>query len=232
MLTQQQKLSAQAIVNIFETSRVLGDYGRVAVIRGDAGHLSYGRSMVSLASGNLARVVKEYCGSSHADPGLADALRPFLPKLGDEDFDEDSMLPLHQALKAAGSDPEMRRIQDAFLDAAFWSPASRSAARTGIATALGHAVVYDGFIQGSWGKMWNRTLEIYGPLEHTGERQWIGLYIGVRRKWLANHTLQALRPTVYRMDAFRDLIDSGNWDLALPFTVRGIRIDEESLGLA
>jgi chitosanase len=31
------------------------------------------------------------------------------------------------------------------------------------------------------------------------------------------------------MDAFRDLIQQGRWDLALPLRVRGVTIDEESL---
>ena len=40
MLTPTQKKSAQAIVNIFETGFVLGDYGNVTVIPGDTGHLA------------------------------------------------------------------------------------------------------------------------------------------------------------------------------------------------
>ena len=39
-----QKATSAAIVNIFETGRVRGDYGAIAVLKGDSGHLSYGRS--------------------------------------------------------------------------------------------------------------------------------------------------------------------------------------------
>jgi chitosanase len=39
-----QTATAVAIVNVFETGRVRGDYGGIAVIKGDNGHLSYGRS--------------------------------------------------------------------------------------------------------------------------------------------------------------------------------------------
>ena len=53
MLTELQKLTAQAIVNVFETGKARGDYGRVSVMRGDTGHLTYGRSQTTLAIGNL-----------------------------------------------------------------------------------------------------------------------------------------------------------------------------------
>ncbi len=43
MLTPLQKQTAQAIVNLFETSSARGDYGAVTVIAGDTGHLSFGR---------------------------------------------------------------------------------------------------------------------------------------------------------------------------------------------
>lgn len=54
MLTILQKKIAQSIVNIFETGEPLGDYGNVTVLNGDTGHLTYGRSQTTLASGNLA----------------------------------------------------------------------------------------------------------------------------------------------------------------------------------
>ena len=39
-LTPTQKATAQAIVNIFETGRVHGDYGQVTLLAGDTGHLT------------------------------------------------------------------------------------------------------------------------------------------------------------------------------------------------
>lgn len=41
MLTEKQKKAAQAIVNIFETGKVEGDYGKVTLLSGDPGHLTY-----------------------------------------------------------------------------------------------------------------------------------------------------------------------------------------------
>ena len=44
MSAELQKKTTQAIVNIFETSQPLGDYGKVTLLAGDSGHLTYGRS--------------------------------------------------------------------------------------------------------------------------------------------------------------------------------------------
>ncbi|MCI0508166.1 MAG: hypothetical protein L0Z73_18980 [Gammaproteobacteria bacterium] len=71
MVTQLQKLTAQAIVNIFETGKVRGDYGKVTLLRGDPGHLTYGRSQTTLASGNLYLLIKDYCGQAEASYGGA-----------------------------------------------------------------------------------------------------------------------------------------------------------------
>ena len=61
MLTSLQKKTVQAIVNIFETGRPYGDYGAVTVLKGDTGHLTYGRSQTTLGSGNLALLIHAYC---------------------------------------------------------------------------------------------------------------------------------------------------------------------------
>ena len=67
MVTELQKQTAQAIVNIFETGRLRGDYGNVTVAKNDAGHLTYGRSQTTLASGNLFLLIKAYVEAAGAD---------------------------------------------------------------------------------------------------------------------------------------------------------------------
>jgi chitosanase len=66
MLTPLQKQTAQAIVNLFETSSAQGDYGAVTVIAGDTGHLSFGRSQTTLGSGNLHALLQRYCDNAGA----------------------------------------------------------------------------------------------------------------------------------------------------------------------
>lgn len=227
MLTELQKKTSQAIVNIFETGRPLGDYSSVSVIPGDLGHLSYGRSQTTLASGNLCVLIKDYCEAPQAH--FADRLSPYVETLEHRDTALDRDAELHRILREAGSDPVMQVVQDRFFDRLYWEPGVELAVQTGIGTALGVTVVYDSRVHGSWGRMRDRTRSRYGPLSVIGEEAWIGHYLDTRREWLAGHSNQLLHKTVYRMDALRKLIREDKWGLQLPLRVRGIAIDESVL---
>ena len=52
-ISRRQKQSAQAIVNVFETGRVLGDYGSVTVLAGDSGDLAELRPGTKTQTGRL-----------------------------------------------------------------------------------------------------------------------------------------------------------------------------------
>lgn len=227
MLTPLQKLAAQAIVNIFETGAARGRYGQVTVLPGDTGHLTYGRAQTTLGSGNLYVLIKSYCGT----PGAlhTDELSQYLDGLQRRDTTLDTDETLQAILRAAGGDPVMQGAQDAFFDRAFWTPATRAADLIGATTALGTAIIYDGHIQGAWQLMFDRTNGRHGRLQDIGEETWFAFYVDGRRNWLANHSNPALHPTVYRMDSFKQLMAEGKWDLSLPFTVRGVTVDENAL---
>ncbi|MBF1166496.1 MAG: chitosanase, partial [Dechloromonas agitata] len=141
MLTPLQKQTAQAIVNLFETSSARGDYGAVTVIPGDTGHLSFGRSQTTLGSGNLHALLQRYC--SNAGARFGPRLAPWLERVEQRDTTLDHELRLHNLLRATADDPVMREMQDLFFDEGYWQPAARIAAGMGITTPLGLAVVYD-----------------------------------------------------------------------------------------
>ncbi len=227
MLTELQKRAAQAIVNIFETGEPRGDYGRVTFLKGDSGHLTYGRSQTTLASGNLYLLLKAYCDDEDAQ--YAAPLRHYLSRLLQRETSLDYNMTLHTILQKAGDDPVMQEVQDQFFDRAYWEPSLKSAREINIETALGIAVIYDSRIHGSWKLMRDRTLEQYGDAGDIGEETWIKQYIHTRRGWLATHRIPILHKTVYRMDAFFSLIQQDNWDLSFPFYVRGTRIDEGAI---
>lgn len=227
MLTELQKKAAQAIVNIFETGRPLGDYSRVTLLQGDTGHLTYGRSQTTLASGNLYLLIKRYCESAGAE--LAQALVPYLGRLEDRDVNLDQDMAFRRLLRDAGRDPVMRQVQDRFFDSVYWNPATMAARSLGVSRALGVGVVYDSWIHGSWQRMRDRTSERFGQPADSGEEHWIAHYIDVRRDWLASHSNTLLHRTTYRMDSFRELIDNGQWGLEPPFTCRGILVSEAVL---
>ncbi len=81
MLNKLQKKATQAIINIFETGKVLGEYDRVTLLAGDPGHLTYGRSQTTLASGNLHLLIKAYCENDLAEYGAE--LTSYLERLAD-----------------------------------------------------------------------------------------------------------------------------------------------------
>lgn len=227
MLTDLQKGAVQAIVNIFETGAPRGDYASVTLLTGDTGHLTYGRSQTTLASGNLYLLIKDYVDTD--DAVFAKALWPYLSRLDAIDLSLDQDTDFHTLLRSAGDDPVMQRAQDAFFDRVFWAPAVRSAAYIGSDMPLGMAVIYDSRIHGSWHAIRDRVIKEFGSLSDLGEKTWMWRYVSYRKNWLATHSNTLLRKTVYRMDSMQTLMGSEKWDLSLPFSVRGITIDRSVL---
>jgi len=227
MLTETQKKTAEAIVNLFETDEVLGDYSEVTLIAGDTGHLTYGRSQTTLGSGNLFKLLQRYCANTGAR--FQARLAPSLTRFESRDLSLDTDFKLHNILRASADDPVMRDTQDAFFNEVYWQPAARAADRLGITSPLGVAVVYDSYVHGSWAMIRDRTNQQIGTVANLGEQQWITSYVETRHAWLFGHSRADLRATVYRMDTFRRLIDQGYWALDLPLVVLGKEISIATL---
>lgn len=217
-----QKATVRAIVNIFESGRVRGDYSAIAVLKGDKGHLSYGRSQTTLGSGNLYTLLQAYCAKDNTKCG--ERLKPLLPRFKARDITLDTDTIVRDLLKEAGDDPAMRASQDQFFNENYFAPALRAAESFGITAPLGCAVVYDSHIQGGWKIVSARVPK----LGQTDPKDWISKYVDARTAWL-----QSLNPplpsTIYRMQAFRTLIAAGNWSLTLPLQVHGVAITKELL---
>ena len=169
-LPATQAMAAKAIVNIFETGAVRGDYSMVTLLPGDTGRLTYGRAQTTLGSGNLHLLVSRYCAVPGARFGAR--LRAWLPALAARSPAADKDLKLHNLLRACADDPVMRDVQDAFFDDSYWDPAVRAAGKMGIHSPLGLAVVYDSWVHGSWPAMRDRT-NAGGPVSQVGEHAWI-----------------------------------------------------------
>lgn len=219
----QEKI-AKAIVNIFETGRLRGDYGSVVVAANDSGHLTYGRSQTTLASGNLYILISRYCAAPGA--ALSQELTPYLSRLQACDLTLDSDVELKRLLALAGADPTMVQTQDAFFDRSYWQPANIRAASASVKTPLGIATIYDSTIHGNYPAI-KASADAVLP-QPRDEKDWVRQYIALRRAWLANNTNPGLRPTVYRMDELKKLADTDKWDLEPPVTVRGITITKDS----
>jgi chitosanase len=226
-LTDLQARTAKAIVNLFETGEVLGDYGQVTVLEGDPGRLTYGRAQTTLGSGLLEQLLRRYAANPGARFGAR--LQPWLPDLAQKAARLDTDLRLHNLLRACADDPVMRELQDVFFDENFWAPALRAAAKLGLRSALAAAVVYDSHVHGSWTRLRDLTHSEAGTVQQIGERAWVAAYVARRRQWLATHSIAILRKTVYRMEAFQRLIELGQWGLPLPLVVRGKEISLPAL---
>lgn len=225
-LSALQKKAAQAIVNIFETGRVTGDYAQVTLLAGDTGGLTYGRSQTTLMSGNLGGLIQTYCAASGA--AQAAALSPYLPRLAARDAALNTDAAFKGLLQAAGGDPAMQACQDSFFDQGYWNPALNAASGLGLDLGLSVAVVYDSFIHGNWKGMRDRTLAAH-PMPGTDQKAWAAAYVATRRDWLAGNANPLLQKCVCRMDSFNALIAAGAWDLPLPMTVHGVAITEAAL---
>jgi chitosanase len=226
-LSALQKAAAQAIVNIFETGTIRGNYGDVTLMRGDSGQLTYGRSQTTLASGNLFLLINDY--AQRNDGAYSEAMKPYLSALEANDTALNTNSKFRQLLRDAGDDPVMQEVQDAFFDRVYWDPAMRSADALGATSALGAAIVYDSTVHGSWAHVRDMTRKEYGELSRIGEEAWMGYYVDERRNWLATHPNPLLHKTVYRMDSFKGIIAAKNWRLGLPLSVRGLSITEAAL---
>ena len=224
-MNELQRRTAKAIVNIFETGRVAGDYGAVTILKGDSGHLTYGRSQTTLGSGNLFLLIRAYC--ARPDAQFSGDLTPFLPALSARDTSLDRDSTLREALREAGDDPAMRNEQDRFFDEHYFNPAVATATARGITESLGQTVVYDSMVHGGFAKVAARVAAAIGP-GGVDQRDWVRRYVAERRSWLKS-LAPPLPATTYRMDAFDKLTGDGAWELPLDLKVRGVTISPDNL---
>jgi len=215
--TDNDKLKALGIVNIFETSRPFGDYSAVAVLDDGAG-VSYGISQFTHRSGALAEVVERYlnAGGQIGKEKLTDAM-PLLRRktaIAIKKLAADASF--EKALRTAAITREMKEAQEAVAFERYLGPAIGICAERGFALPLSLAVVYDSLTHGSWERIAARVTP------GLGETAWITEYVRKRHLWLTN--IRRLNATNYRTKFFLDQIAISNWELRLPVTVHGVRL--------
>jgi chitosanase len=227
-ISDLQKKTIEAIVNIFETGKPLGDYSAVTLLAGDSGHLTYGRSQTTLASGNLYLLLRNYANAANAQ--YSSQIASYLDRLRSCDFTLDTDYPFRELLKQCGQDPVMKEVQDTFFDNMYWVPAVRAGTQLNLTLPLSFGVAYDSHIQGGWATIVQKTNSSAGTIGNAGvtEDAWVIAYINVRKAWLTAKSA-LLAKTTYRMDAFTSLVANGKWGLDLPINVIGRVIDQAVL---
>lgn len=223
-----KKRTIQQIVNVFETGTPEGNYSLVTTMAGDSGGLTYGRSQTTLNSGNLYKMLERYVqieladGQQQESDVLARYLQALLPKFKAKDRTLAFNQTVKDALRILGHDQDMRDTQDWFFDQAYYEPAMRKADELKLAYPLSRAVVYDSYVHGSFALV-RKLFPQVPPNKGGNEREWTRCYVAARKKWLSGKS-KPLCNTVYRMDAFQQLIRENNWHLNTPLVIRGKRI--------
>jgi len=225
--SERAKLTALAIVNIFETGKPLGDFSAVAVLNDGAG-VSYGINQFTHRSGSLRKVIVRYLelGGTTAKP----VLEALLPTLRDTTTATIAMvsrnIEFKTALKAAGRTWEMQLAQQQIADECYLRPAIEACEGSDFVYPLSLAVIYDSMNHGSYQKIRDRVT-FRGPgngsiTPEEFEREWIAQYVTKRDAWL--ESIPRLARTDYRTDFFLAQIARGNWELDMPMNVHGFRL--------
>jgi chitosanase len=224
-LTEKQKKTIIQVVNVFETSSIEGDYGRITIYPDGPNKMrqvTYGRSQTT-EYGLLDDLLEMYVNSG----GMFSAqLKPYLPKIGISPLADDKTF--QQYLKDAGKkDPVMMQVQDEFFDKKYFKPAMDWMDTNGLKLPLSALIIYDSQVHsGGILPFLRKRFPAKVPVNGGDEKTWIIQYVDTRRNWLATHSDRLLTLTVYRMDCFLREINRNNWDLSiLPVNANGINVN-------
>lgn len=228
--SERAKLTALAIVHIFETSKPMGDYSAVAVLDDGAG-VSYGISQFTHRSGSLEAVLRRYeklAGDVHSFAKYLIWLQDRTPGnvrriSADAEF--------KRLLRIAGKTEAMQQAQREIAFELYLKPALDACEGSDFECPLSLAVIYDSINHGSFQAIRDRVT-FAGPgngsiKPEEFEREWITRYVRARHEWL--NSKPRLVKTAYRTKFFLGQIALSNWDLNLPMNVHGYRLTEKDI---
>jgi len=233
-VTDEQKHVIDCVLSIFETGRLPSpaSYSTCSILNDGAG-ISYGKHQCTDGGGALDAVCKRYI---ELKGKYAETLSHYMIYLRTNESTKFNsnvanypswLTSLISLLKTAGTDPVMQQAQNQIFDEQYWTPAVKHGQNIGLQTALGHLITYDSTIHsGPAGVTIIRNLfPQKSPTNGGDEKEWCLAYIAARRAWLLRSPNKLVQKTVYRMDALKQIADSGNWELKTPLIVRNIKIN-------
>ncbi len=225
------KLTALAIVHIFEASKPFGAFDAYVVLPDGAG-VSYGVSQFTHRAGSLAAVIVNYL-SAGGSVG-ADYFKQILPVLKQKGEGAIKQLAADKKFKhflqLAAETDEMRAAQVDVATEKYLQPAIDACEGSRFVLPMSLAVVYDSINQGSFALIRDRVRIAKGAKSDLDfEKAWITQYVQKRDSWLENHPKKILQSTDYRTDFFLAQIARGNWDLKAPMNVHGWKLTAEQL---
>jgi chitosanase len=228
-LTHGQRARVDKLISQFENSTSRIQYCYTEALDDGRGYTA-GRAGFTSATGDLLEVAELY---TRAVPG--NPLEPLLPRLRELAANGDGSLEgleeLPQAWADTCKDKRQRRIQDKVVDREYYRPAVREWSKLKLRRPLSLAAIYDAEIQHGGGSdpdgvpaMLRRAVKrSHGKPKKVGEPKFLRAFIQVRRATLAHahdpSTRDAWARTVHRADAWRYLLNTGQWQLRSPIRV-------------
>jgi chitosanase len=230
--TPAQKHAIDCVLAVFETGKIptAASYSTCTVLKDGAG-ISYGKHQCTDKAGSLDLVCKKYIELGGARAAELTQYMGYLATNESSKVDPKGPFPtwltnLINLLKALGAEPIMQQAQDFVFDQNYFLPAVNHAKDAGLTTALGLLAMYDTCIHSGPGRVATHRAAFpqKSPKNGGDEKEWVKAYLNARRAWLAGNSNPLVQKTVYRQDAILDLIKADNWDLKLPFKVRGVEV--------
>nr|WSY54146.1 chitosanase [Streptomyces sp. NBC_00886] len=222
-LTADQRRRADQLISIFENSTPEIQYGYAENLNDGRG-VTAGRAGFTTGDGDALQVVQAYTNLVPDNP-----LAQFIPSLqqNGSGLDEAAYI---AAWKEAANDQVFRDVQDAQVEARYFSPAMQDADQLGLATALARAELYDASIQhgntsngDALPALISRTTAKVGTPGQAGEQTWLNTFFDVRVDDLKNPqntaTAAEWAGSVDRVEAMRRIAATGNYQLDGPLPV-------------
>jgi chitosanase len=228
-ITPLIKRKIEQVINVFETGSAEGNYSALVKYADYSDpetktkivQVTFGRSQTT-EFGNLRALVQDYVVHNGT---FADQLMPYIDRIGKKPSLATDLV-FCQVLKDAGkTDPIMKTSQDSLFDSKYYQPAHSWFSVNGFSLPLSLLVIYDSYIHsGSIPAFLRKRFSTAVPSSGGSEQEWIGNYINTRHDWLANHSSDLLRKTVYRTECFKAQIKNDNWDLLKTINAHGKNI--------
>lgn len=223
------KRKIEQVINAFETGTAEGNYATLVKLKDfndpetkkTIVQITFGRSQTT-EFGHLKALIQDYIDHHGM---FANELKPYLNKIGHKPSlsTDDAFC---NALKNAGKmDPIMKSCQDRLFESKYYQPAFSWFNQNGFTHPLSMLVIYDSKIHsGGILAFLRKRFDAVVPASGGEEKKWIEEYVDARHQWLANHSNEILRNTIYRTQCFKAQIANHNWDLSQSINAHGVNI--------
>lgn len=232
MLEQKYLETINKIMSVIETGKLPSkeSYSSCQILNDGAG-ISYGKHQSTDKSDTLDKIVFKYIDLNGLWAGDISCFTDLLE--GDlTNIPSDRTNLLIRALKNAGEDPLMQKIQDEVFYNDYFKPAEEHCLYMDLKTPLAHLIIYDTCIQSGPGAV-NKMRKLFPevpPIKHGNEKVYLSAYLNARYKWLADFNdngskkEKLIRNSSKRVLELKKILDNGNMNLSLPISVFGIEI--------